>query len=572
MLQLVPTQYLIWLRAVVLSLVLVLPCGGAYAADTKPDAAVTGQELDEELLYQLMAGELAGVRGQLDEAVDYYLDAAELTSDPRVAARAAHIASFAQRYHKALEATERWQQLATDDRPVIRLRILAYLMLEQVENTVSQIDQLLLEDGQVNNATVSTLGRLLQQSPSPDVVLNVLHELNQRHPNNLRLLLLQARTQVRHSYFDNAMLSIEQVIRLDNSVSDAYLIRAQILAAQDREDEAVKSIAIAVDKRPDDNRLRMQFARMLVQMKSFDAALGHFVQLRKNMPDNEDVLLSLGLLSIETGNIDEAKQYLQELIDKGFHNDQAHYYLGRIQQNQGEWMPAIVNFERVNDKALAVDARIRTAGLLSRVGRVDDALTQLKQLIKQGQNNNDRIRVHLAQGEVLNSASRNHEAIKVYSNALQSSPENTDLLYARALTAEKLKMLDMAESDLRMVLAHEPENANALNALGYTLADRSDRLQEAKEYILKAAKLLPDDPAVLDSLGWVYYRLGKLEDAIKWLQKAFVMLQDAEISAHLGEVLWVSGQLDEAKKIWQRGLQVTPDHAILLQTMKRYNQ
>jgi tetratricopeptide (TPR) repeat protein len=123
-----------------------------------------------------------------------------------------------------------------------------------------------------------------------------------------------------------------------------------------------------------------------------------------------------------------------------------------------------------------------------------------------------------------------------------------------------------------MVLTHEPENANALNALGYTLADRSERLQEAKEYILKAAKLLPDDPAVLDSLGWVYYRLGKYEDAIKWLQKAFVKLQDAEISAHLGEVLWVSGQPEEAKKIWQRGLQVTPDHAILLQTMKRYNQ
>ena len=144
------------------------------------------------------------------------------------------------------------------------------------------------------------------------------------------------------------------------------------------------------------------------------------------------------------------------------------------------------------------------------------------------------------------------------------------MLYARALTAEKLDMLERTEADLRKVLSKEPNNANALNALGYTLADRTQRYEEAKKFILKAAQLLPDDPAILDSLGWVYYRLGEYQTAIKWLRKAFAQLEDAEIAAHLGEVLWVSGQQSEAEKIWQRGLEVNKQHSLLLNTIKRY--
>ena len=216
-----------------------------------------------------------------------------------------------------------------------------------------------------------------------------------------------------------------------------------------------------------------------------------------------------------------------------------------------------------------IRARIREAALLAQTGKIDEALSKLQQLSEISQDNNSQVKVYLAQAEVLRAAHREQEAMTIYNNALKDSPENVDLLYARALTAEKLNMLDVTESDLRMVLVHEPDNANALNALGYTLADRTERLQEAREYILRAAALLPDDPAVLDSLGWVYYRLGEMEKAINWLRKAFAKLEDAEIAAHLGEVLWVDGQLEEAEKIWQRGLEVKADHPVLLDTIKR---
>jgi len=167
------------------------------------------------------------------------------------------------------------------------------------------------------------------------------------------------------------------------------------------------------------------------------------------------------------------------------------------------------------------------------------------------------------------TAKRSDEAYKLYNNALQRSPENTDLLYARALTAEKLDLLDVTESDLKMVITHEPENASALNALGYTLADRTERLNEARGYILKAARLLPDDPAILDSLGWVYYRLGQYEDAIKWLSKAFLVLEDAEIAAHLGEVLWMDGQTERARNIWQKAEKLEGSKTVLHETVRR---
>ena len=198
-------------------------------------------------------------------------------------------------------------------------------------------------------------------------------------------------------------------------------------------------------------------------------------------------------------------------------------------------------------------------------------MVQLQSLIATD-DNHGAVRLYLAQGEVLRNAERNQEALDIYTNALKKSPENIDLLYARALIAEKLDMLDVAESDLRLVLTHEPENVNALNALGYTLADHSQRLQEAKNYILKAAALMPDDPSVLDSLGWVYYRLGEYSESVVHLRKAFAKVEDAEIAAHLGEVLWVSGQAEEADKIWQRGIHLHADHPVLLETMKRFKQ
>ena len=528
---------------------------------------------DDDLMFNILAGEFAGVRGQMDGAIGYYSKAADISDDPQIIMRAAYIALYADQNQKAIELTDRWLSLnLPENRTINRLRALAFLHLKQLEAAAQSVEKLLIVNNRVNEQVAASLTHILSKETEPDFALQVVKLLTEKYPREAFLLLLQTKFEASLGQYDSAIKHVNQVIGIDSNLIDAYLVKAKILVEQGLQQEAVETIATAVQKRPGDTRLRLQYGRMLVQMKSFDKALAHFLKLREAMPDNENVLLSLGLLSIETGDHYQAKQYLQELLDNGYHNQQAHYYLGRIQQSHGEDMAAIANYERVLAGDYWLDSRLRSVSLMARSGQTDEALSKLDALSRKDHSESNLIKVYLTRGEVLRGASRNKEAYNLYNNALSQSPENTDLLYARALTAEKLDMLDVTESDLKMVIMHEPENASALNALGYTLADRTERLSEARDYILKASRLLPDDPAILDSLGWVYYRLGQYHDAIKWLSKAFDAMQDAEIAAHLGAALWMSGQIEKAKNIWNKGEDLGGNQNVLRDTMQSFLQ
>jgi len=545
--------------------------GDDIANSLHGDAASSVEKsLDEQLLFNLLAGEFAGVRGEMDQSMGFYAQAAKLSEDPEIITRAAYIALYAGRYQKAIDLTDRWLALNLPSKGTVdRIRIISYLHLGRLEPTVEMLDAMLMQEDKINQKVMAPITQLLSKEATPVFARQVVQQLHEKYPREVFLLSLLAKFEANLGEYDAALTHVDQLLEIDRNLADAYLIKAQIHAGKGEQKRAVEAIATAVEKRPQDTRLRLQYGRMLVQMKLFDKALVHFKALQKTMPNDENVLLSLGLLSIETDNNAEAKEYLQDLLDKGYHNQQAHYYLGRIQQNDGEIMAAIANYERVLEGDYWLDARLRTAGLLAKAGKPEAALAKLESLNRQDPSDKTRIQVYLAKGEVLRSESRHKEAYSLYNNALRQLPENTDLLYARALTAEKLNMLDVAESDLKLVIMHEPENATALNALGYTLADRTERLNEAREYILKAAQLLPDDPAILDSLGWVHYRLGQYADAIKWLSKAFAQLQDAEIAAHLGEALWMDGQTQKAQNIWTQGEKLNGNQAILRTTIDR---
>ncbi len=529
--------------------------------------------LGEDLLFNLLAGEFAGVRGEMAQAIGFYEKAAASSGDPQIISRAAYVALYAGDYAKAIELSDSWLALNLPKNETIdRIRVISFLHLENLELAVQAIERVLIVDGQLNDKSISPMTHILSKETTPMFAHQVVKRLDEKHPQEPFLLMLLAKFEANLGEYKSALLHVDQLLKLDNELADAYLIKAQIYAGMGEQLLAIDAIAKAVEYRPKDIRLRLQYGRMLVRMKMFDKALAHFKALNESMPNDENVLLSLGLLSIETDNNHQAKVYLQTLLDNGYHNQQAHYYLGRIQQNDNEDMAAIANYERVLSGDYWLDARLRAAGLLAKSGDTEKALLKLESLNKQDQNETTRIKVFLAKGEVLRSVSRNKEAFSLYNNALQLSPENTDLLYARALTAEKLNLLDITESDLKMVIMHEPENASALNALGYTLADKTERLNEAREYIFKAAQLLPDDPAILDSLGWVHYRLGQYQAAIKWLSKAFAQLEDAEIAAHLGEVLWMDGQTKKAKSIWNKGKKLDGNQAILEATIGRFRK
>jgi len=532
--------------------------------------AASQKALDEALLFNLLAGEFAGVRGDMQQSIRFYAKAAELSDDSKLIARAAYIALYAGQFEQAIELTDQWLALKLPmEKTIERIRIIAFLHLQRLEPIVDMLEAMLTDAGKLNHKSVASITQLLTKEASPQFARQVVQFLNIRKPGDPFILLLLAKFEANLGEYETALEHVDQLIEIDENIADAYLIRAQIYAGMKQDTLAIESIATAIEKRPKDVRLRLQYGRMLVQMKMFEKALLHFKVLQKSMPHDENVLLSLGLLSIEIDNNPQAKKYLQELLDNGYHNQQAHYYLGRIQQNDGEVMAAIANYDQVLNGGYWLDARLRAAGLLAVSGQPDAAIKRLEVLNRHEQTDKARIQIYLAKGEVLRLVSRHKEAYELYNNALSQSPENTDLLYARALTAEKLDMLDVAESDLKMVIMHEPENASALNALGYTLADRTERYNEAQKYILKAAQLLPDDPAILDSLGWVHYRLGQYKDAIKWLSKAFETLQDAEIAAHLGAALWMDGQIQKANNIWMQGKKLDGNQTMLRDTIDR---
>ncbi|MDQ1363480.1 MAG: hypothetical protein QG652_1341, partial [Pseudomonadota bacterium] len=411
----------IFMKILPVAIVLLAGCVSPAHRDavSSPVAAVpSGEELNGDLLYRLLAGEFAGSRGDMDAAAQFYVEAAGDTSDPRVAARAAHIAIYAEQYDAALDVIGRWQQLSpAAGEEIARVRVLALLHLGEVDASVQDLLPLLLRDGKMNDSAISVLSHVLQKEASPEVALSVLRQLDQLYPQQPRLMLLRARHEVNASQLDVAQALVNGVIALEPETGDAWLVKAQILAAQQNENEAIEAVSKAVGLRSDDTQLRLQYARMLVQRTDYAAAWQQFSILHDKLPDHPDVLLSLGLLSIETGRVDLANGYLQSLIDKGHHSAQAHYYLGRIQQAQGRLGVAIANYERVDQGEYFLDARIRVAGLLAMTGEVDKAMLQLQGLMQAGGDNNQDVRLYLAQGEVLRNAERNQEAMKVYNAA-----------------------------------------------------------------------------------------------------------------------------------------------------------
>ena len=232
-----------------------------------------------------------------------------------------------------------------------------------------------------------------------------------------------------------------------------------------------------------------------------------------------------------------------------------YYYLGQIAEISDDLGEALSSYVKVDRGEYFLNAQIRIAVILARLGDIDKAREHLQSL--RSKDPAQSTRIYRAEAEILSRHDRLEDSLSVYDHAIEERPDNVDLLYARAMLAEKLDRLDILERDLRTILTNDPDNADALNALGFTLADRTNRYDEALKLLERALELKPDDYYVIDSMGWVLYRMGRLEEAVEFLQRAFMLSNDPEVAAHLGEVLWVMGRKDAARKIWDSALQTT---------------
>lgn len=544
----------------------------AIAEDVEPETPVKAVEqvsLDGDTLFNLLAAEFAGNQGDVAVSLDYYRKASETIEDSRIAARTAYIALYGKNYDETLAALNRWRDMEPNATDLPRLYAIVHLKLEQPEKAVAYIEIMLLTSREPSIDKAMAVKQLLTKEATTEDAYVVLQILNDKEEKSKHLLILQSRYAAQLKLYDEALALLDEVLLIDSSQHEVLIIKSRVLTAQGKTKEATLLIQQVLSELPDNNALRLQYARMLVEQRDMAGATEQYTILAEKLPDDAEINLSLALLYIETKQLDEAIESLEHLIDIDKKTSVANYYLGRIAQNQGEEKQAVAYYLRVKSEEYVFDAQLRIGILLALLGKADEGLAKLEALADKQTSWTLRVKLYLAQGEILRSELRYKEGVEMYSRALQQNREDTTLLYARGLMAEKVDRLDMAEADLLKVISKEPDNADALNALGYTLADRTSRYKEALEYIKRAAELVPDDPAILDSLGWVSYRLGKFDDAIKWLSKAFDKLEDAEIAAHYGEVLWHTDQKDKAREVWGKGKAQNADNPVLRETLDR---
>ena len=522
-----------------------------------------------ELTYRVLTAELAGKRDQLDVALANYRQAAAATQDPQVAERATMLALLMKDNAASLELAQRWQALAPTNDQARQALALALLRNGRVDEATEYLETVRrLASAKDKQQGYATLASLLSQTDDKQAALRVMRQFRDRNPRSAfaqyYLGLLAAATGDR----GQALASMDLALARDPKLAVAHQLRTRLLIDQGDNAEALAGLAKAVAALPRDRNLRMSYARLLIEAGQLDKARREFATLLNQNPKDTESLYALGLLAAETRQFDLAESYFLDLIKRKVRLADAYFEMGRIEEQRGAYDKARDWYGRVKSEDRYMNAQMRMGVVLAKLE--DPAtVTQHFDSLRRG-NPQSGINLYLAEAEALREAGHLQEAFDTLDRALALHPNDKDLLYARALVAERLDRIDVLERDLRAILAIDPKNGQALNALGYTLADRTDRYQEALGYIEQALVLLPEDAAVLDSMGWVQYRLGHYTQSLESLRRAYRINADAEIAAHLSEVLWASGQRDEAKRIWRAASTKQPDSRHLRQLQERF--
>ncbi len=542
---------------------------GHQAARIVPLEVTTSS--DKDPVYQLMIAEIAVNSGETETAIRNYLALALSQDDPKIAERAVRIAIYGQDIDSAQRAAERWIELQPERNEAQQVLAAIYIRQGDDEKAFHYIKQVIESHPTIDDQLFASLLNLLARENNTETVLKVSKRIADNYSGYAYANFLHANLAANANHSEEALEYLDSALHIKD-IPDAHALRAKILIKLGQREEAVISLKRAVLSKPDNKQLRLAYARLLVDVKEYETARIEFEKLHLLAPNDPDLLYTLGLLSLEAQRFDAAEKYLTRLLSLNKRTNEARYYLGRIFESRNQPDKAVSWYLKVSGGEYNFDAQIRSATLIAQQGKIETAMGSLDKMADASQSKSSLVRIYLAKGEILKSADRFNDAIKEYNKALTIIPGNIDLLYARGLTGEKVDNLELLESDMLTILKTEPDNAHALNALGFTLADRTDRLQEAYDYLKRAIELKPEDPAVIDSFGWINYRLGNNAEAIRLLRKALAQFEDGEIAAHLGEVLWVTGAHQEAMDVWTRVLEKLPDNPYIIKVMKQFTQ
>mgnify|MGYP001051276758 CR=1 FL=1 len=534
---------------------------------SEPALDLPGVELTDRLLYEFLLGDIAAQRGRPELAAQAYLDLARTTRDPRVARRAAQLTFEAHQYDQSVEAFKLWQQLEPDS-PLARQMLVSLLLSGgKLEEARPHVVAVLAADTQPGRAFMSLYG-LLARVPDKVAALDWLIEVAHPYPQVAEAHWALAQAASAAGKEELALEEARQALALRPDWDLAVMLAAQQTQRKDKE-QALSMLAGFLQKYPDRHEARLFHARMLLELKRYQAAREQFVELLRQRPGNAEIAFAIAMISLQLGELDRAEQELrQALSSKGSDDDTLHFYLGQLYEAKQDWPSALQHYRQIKVGERLYSARLRIAYVQNRQGDLAAARKTLVQTASK--DDAQRVQLAMVEAQFLREAGKYEESYKVLAQALTRLPEQPELLYQAALLADRLDKHETFERLIRKLIEVEPGNAHAYNALGYGWLARNIRIAEAMELVQKAYTLAPDDAAIIDSMGWGYYRQGDLDRSLDFLRRAYAVNPDPEIAAHLGEVLWVRGERDAAQQVWRASAEAHPDSTILHDVMQKF--
>ncbi|EEB77530.1 tetratricopeptide repeat domain protein [marine gamma proteobacterium HTCC2148] len=517
-----------------------------------------------ESVYPLLVAEFAIRRQDYQTALDNYLEQSSILEDSGIASHTTHLAQFMQKDAQSLRAAQLWLEQEPDN---LEAHNTAATLLARSRRPVQALPHMSFVARSGKQANFPLLLQGFDQIAATDQsqLVQGLNELALEFPEDPALLLTLALVNTEFKQYEQALGRLDSLFKVEPYQHQALLLEARILT-QTEAKKPFARIKRTLKTNPEDSRLRLEFARLLTNI-DIDAAREQFEVLSLQSPDDADLLLSLALINREIGDNVVAVTYLEQILATGKRTDEAHYYLGRIAEEEKQLQQALANYMQIGDSRQYLAANQRIGQILVSEGQLEDSHSWFVQQRQRVPSRSEQL--FGIEAEVLSSEGALQASLEVLNAGIDAYPDSASLRYARSMLGQQQSDIAMMEADLRAILARDPNNATALNALGYTLADQTDRLDEAHSLISRALELDPAEPAILDSMGWVLFRKGEIDQSIDYLTRAYAAFPDPEVAAHLGEVLWMNGDTEKARQIWQGALLKAPNHSVLQETLLR---
>lgn len=525
-------------------------------------------EISPEVMYLLLTAEIAGQRNQFGIALDGYLRAAKQVDDTRVSERAAKIGLYLKDTKKTNEAVSLWLKQDENNLTARKIAALTALKGNNKEQAVEHLNKMLIDDPAGFEGTLLELTQILGKEGKADFIFDVLEDVSKQHPNQASVFFVQALLAGQLKKTEQIEEKINKALAIQPGWDKALILHAQVSAQKGNLGEAQSDLERVLEKSPKNIKIRKMLGKVLMKAEALDESVEAYQKVLDTAPDDGESQFAIAMIYLQQEKEEQAQVYLKRLVNKPRWDAQASFYLGRVEFKNKRYETALTWFDKVTQGPYEYESSMAAVSVLlsqKDFAKAEQRLDKISNKFPKQQLN-----TRLLKAEIYSTQKQYQKAFDLLTAELVNNPEHRDLIYTRALMAEKIDRLDILETDLKKILLKNPKDAAVLNALGYTLVDRTERYEEAAEYLQQALKLNPDEAVIMDSLGWLRFKQGRIEEALEILQAAYDKVPENEIAVHLVEALLALGDKAEARSVFNKAFLKAPEDEYLIKFLQRF--